>query len=585
MPGAQSASPEVSKVTATADGIEGTSTVTFVPVGYTSQNWATSGDFAVTQMTLLLNQYLSALIYAYNGCIDLLLCPGTTINPNLLPAANIYLLTPVGMSAASGGNQVQFASGLRTYFGISPCSSAVQSNRNYNPVATVIIEVPLAQVANVLFNSNIQAPLGPLCLPISTAFSPNPCITTTASGYVDLAFTISQNVDNAQTAVDLLEVFGKMVATAVKATTGTTTGSLFSLTSVLSTLLQLGDLSVTVITTDLTESGPLNSDTFFDLAQLSSAVGTLSGYEAKRLDILEASCDLFALAGVALATSPTGVGAVAGSASAGFQLVKIVATSIDIGIEAIPATLDPALQNNAIYQDIEYGFNAFTEFIDPAGTTIKPSFFDQNGNLVLGYDPTTGVMSYAGPDSILIPAGDGYLAFLAENPNSPSDYTETLNAVGGTGTPAVPYGVRFLSYNRAQALQRYEGMLMAGTNVSIPARFNATDGSFVSQTFLEPTVTVQQNSGSYTIAAKALLNNGTSVAATNAYMIVDGQESTMTQVDASTFDTTINTTFTIPTPFTIFVISPTIPGGFASGILGPSSLAPTITFSPAAVAF
>lgn len=59
----------------------------------------------------------------------------------------------------------------------------------------------------------------------------------------------------------------------------------------------------------------------------------------------------------------------------------------------------------------------------------------------------------------------------------------------------------------------------------------------------------------------------------------------MTQVDSSTFNVTVNNTFNVPTPFAVYVISPNVLGGFAAGILGPSSLAATVTFSPAAVAF
>jgi len=56
---------------------------------------------------------------------------------------------------------------------------------------------------------------------------------------------------------------------------------------------------------------------------------------------------------------------------------------------------------------------------------------------------------------------------------------------------------------------------------------------------------------------------------TDAFLIVNGQQSTMTAQSASTFETTLNGAFTNPTAFSVYMIEAGTPGGFASTVLFP----------------
>jgi uncharacterized repeat protein (TIGR03803 family) len=589
-PNVSTQSPVDAQVIATVNGIQGTATVTFVPPAITSTNWKTSGDFSVAQINLPLSQYLSVPIDSYDSCVNLHLCSGTPVDPSLIPPVTLYAIAPVGLSLTSFGNQAQFAAGLSSFFGLGQCTSSTQTNcipSGYNPVMTFILQVPVVQAANVLFNSNLASPLGPLCLPgVPSWFSPNPCLQTTANGYVDLAFTVSANSNNQQLISDLLKALGDNLATGIKGVNNTNIINVLS--SNLQVLLDLGDVTVSVVTTDLNQAGALSSYTLLDMWQLQKGLASalpLSGYTGKAISLLGAIGDLIKNAGTTAATAPTVLGAVVGTAAVGYDVVKIGFNVFDIGVELIPGNLDPSLQNNTFYQWFENGVHIVTTFVDPAGANIKPSFFDSSGTLVLGYNSATGSMTYAGPDGIIFPYGDGYLVLLAENPSEPSNYTQVLNAVGGSGTLPVPYGVQILSYNREQVTQGYEGALLDGSTVSIPTEFDFSDGSLMPQSSLQPTASVQQNAGTTTIVAKALLNDGSATAATSAFLIVNGQEFTLTQQDPSTFSMALNSTFTIPTPFIIYMISPNIPGGFVSGILGTANAALSVTLSASALTF
>ena len=537
--------------------------VTLVPPSTSVGNWANSDAFNVAQLSLPLSQYLSTPISAYDDCVNLTpqLCPGKAVNPALLPTANLYVITPPNLISP---NESQFTSALSTFFGINI--------PNYDPVAVVILQLPAVQSANVLFNSNLSSSLQMCFTGDAQNFLSNSCIQSTADGYINLAFTMSEGTNTQKTISDLLQAIATDLADIAKPSTDPTT-AVTTFESNLQVLLDIGNLTVSVIQTDLSQSGSLASYTLLDLSGLPSKLEnaaisglTLSGYVGKVLSLVNALGQISADVAAAAGSSETIVGPVLFSGGATLHVAQLVITSLDIAVELLPV-VDTSLQTNQLYQWFATGVEVVTSFVDPSGISIKPSLFDSKGNLVLGYDSGTGTTTYSGPDGILILNGNGYLALLAENSTAPSNYSQTLNAIGSV-SGALPYSVQLRSFSPTQAIQTYSGMLVTGNSVTIPVELNSTSGALLPETFLSPRLSVDEERTTVTVVAKAFLSDGSATAATDAFLILNGQQLAMTEVDASTFQITIDSTFMTPTPFTVYMTSPNIPGGYASGLLG-----------------
>lgn len=512
-----------------------------------------------------MGQYLSTPIQAYDDCINDSLCTGTVVNAGTLPTATVDIITPTNLLSP---NEAQFTSALSTYFGINVS--------HYNPVAVIILELPAIQAYNLLFSTNVTSP-SPFCFTGAATILLNaPCFQVTPDGYLDLAFTISEypNVSTEKAISSFLQAVASDLATVAKSESSSCLGCkpVQLLESNLQPFLNIGDITATVLNSDLSESGTLSSYTLFDLSSLPSRLDsaaatefTFSGYAGKILSLMDALTNLAGDVGFAAATSETVVGSVLAGGEATLHSAQLVLTSFDIAVELLPQ-LSPSAQT-PLYEWFETGVNIVTSFVDPTGAALMPTFFDSNGNLALGYDATTGSITYSGPDGILLPYGNGYLALLAESSGGPSNYSETLNTVGTAILP-MPYSIRILSYNRNQPIQAYDGMLLGGNPLSFPIQFNVTNGALIPQMSLSPTLTVTPNGSTTTVTAQAFLNDGSLTTATNAFLIVNGNQSEMAELNASTFETTLKNNFPDPTPFMVYMISSNVPGGFASGVLG-----------------
>ena len=267
--------------------------------------------------------------------------------------------------------------------------------------------------------------------------------------------------------------------------------------------------------------------------------------------------------GFAAATSETVVGSVLAGGEATLHSAQLVLTSFDIAVELLPQ-LSPSAQT-PLYEWFETGVNIVTSFVDPTGAALMPTFFDSNGNLALGYDATTGSITYSGPDQI-------YSRMETAIWHCWQRARAARPIIRRRSTPSellyfrCPIAFGF-SYNRNQPIQAYDGMLLGGNPLSFPIQFNVTNGALIPQMSLSPTLTVTPN-GSTTVTAQAFLNDGSLTTATNAFLIVNGNQSEMAELNTSTFETTLKNNFPDPTPFMVYMISSNVPGGFASGVLG-----------------
>lgn len=557
--GYTSQAPVTASVSATAGTVTSTSSVKFVPPATVTGYWGDSSAFQVTLFTLPLGQYLSTSIGAYN------FLSGSSINASSLPTANVYLITPANLLSP---NEAQFASAVSTYFGISV--------QNYNPAALVILELPVVQAANILFNANLASPVSACLTGDVVKLLNGACLESTSEGYINLAFTISLSTSSQQAIRDLLQAVATDLAAIGKQNYSDPTSAILNLESNLQPLLDVADLTVSVITTDLDQAGTLTSSTLLDFSglptKLNNALGTVFAFSAmfgKVVSVVDSMGQFAGAVGGDLGTCETVVGCVFFTSEATLDAAQMAITSLDLAVEILP-TLNTSPQNNQLYQDFETALNIVTTFVDPPGATIMPSFFDSEGNLVLGYDANTSTIRYASPNGILFPNGNGYIALLTENPSSPSNYSEILNTVG-TATGPMPYVIQIRSYNPSQPIQSYNGMLTGGSSVTVPIEFIATNGSLIPQPSLSPILSVNTSGNVVAVTAKAFLSDGSPATAAQAFFILNGQESSMTQVDESTFETSFADNLTAPTTATVYMIAPNLPGGFATTVLAPIS--------------
>jgi len=546
-PTSSSPSLIISSVTATVGNLSNTINIHFIPPGGLPTNWDGSAAFNVNAISLSMEQALSTTLGLRNNCILAANCSGPTVPfGNLTQTANFYFLTPKG-------SQATFAQALSQYFGITQCTADGQAGcipSEYNPAAVLIVEFPFTPVCNVLFDSNLSASqslgLG------NSALLVNPIVNTTAAGNIDLAFTIggaSANV--AQTVTDLQNVLLGDLTAIVKQGASSVTSALLDQ---LKLLLDMGDVTISVITTDLSQSGPLGSYVLFDLSFVKTLLndgGTIDSIVGKIFFLMTGA----AQTAVAAATSdPLGV----------VPAVRTAVTLLDLGIDIV-GTAVPSLQQNNLFQVFQNSADAITSIIDPPGSTIVPSIYDSNGTLVLGYDPTNGSINYVSSSGILFQAGDSYFAYLSENTTTPSKFSQVLTATGQN--IVLPYDSQIYSYVRSQPPELFAGMLAGQSSVTLPVVFNASSGALTPQTYLKPTVSVQQDGSTSTISATAVLSDGSATTATQAFLILNGQQSAMAQENASTFGISIGNSSSTPTSFTVYMIAPNIPAGFVSGIL------------------
>jgi hypothetical protein len=504
------------------------------------------------------------------------LCKGPAVDITKLPPVSAYLV--VSPTLLSSPNDPEFQTALSQYFGVT-------APAGYNPLALVLLDLPMVQFVNTLFNTSLQAPLPELCFPAQVNWLiGNQCIESTPNGDVVLAFLVSASTTTDKLTSDFLSALSADAAAVVKAGNDPPStlpnckgcGPVGLFMTNLQVLLDLGDLTIGVVTSDLNQTGALGSETLLDLSGLPQTLTaalsnglTWGGYVGKFLTIIDSFGQFSAAVGVGGTTcAETAVGCV-DLVDAVWHAAQVLLTSLDLIVEVFPP--DPEVAKTPLYQDFENGLNVVTSFVDPAGTGIVPSISDAAGNVVLGYDPSSGGTSYAGPAGILFPYANGYMALLTEDPNNPTTYTETLNSMGGSGT--VPYTVRVLSSDRNQAFQGYAGAVPGGSSVPVSLVPDPTTGGLTPQKFLAPAVYVQPGIGWVSVIAKAFFSDGSATTATSAMFVLNGQQTTMIKDSASTFHTMVTGTFANPTPFAVYMIAPGVAGGFASGVIAPTAMA------------
>jgi hypothetical protein len=500
--------------------------------------WKACTQFDIASLSVSYSQYLLPFVEAYN-----LLHPFNQISVdsiNSLPTVNLYMIT-----RSSSADQAEFTQALSQFLDITVPTG-------YDPLCVSVLELPFLQTINALFGADIQ---GPVTLPLPftgglNVFLSAQYVTTTAAGSLVLAFTFSKVEENSQGIIDLLQAIARDLVSLAKKPDleAIVTTGVDILNSITETL---GDASVSVITSDLDQTGPLNSYTLLDIVHIADTLSTLTtanGIVMKSIDLLWGGTEAAATGGLDVPAD-----------------VQTIMHALDLGLEILPYL--PAmsfLTDNTLYQLFMAGESMIVSIVDPNGTTAIPSVYDTSGSLILGYNFTSGDIVYASPEGILIPTAGDWLVLLNESSSNPVNYTVCLTAMGGNAS--VPYNLQILSSNQNVTAIGYSGMVLGGTSTIIPISV-APDGTLTQQVYLKPTVSVSETGNLFDFVATGLLNNGSSVSVDEAYLIINGSQYEMTRDNDSTFEFLTSLSPYGLVDYSVYMISSTTPGGFATDFL------------------
>jgi hypothetical protein len=505
-----------------------------------ASGWMTCTQFSITNPSVSFSQYLVPCIEAYN-----LLHPFSQISVDSvesLPQVNLYIITQ-----SSSADQSEFTQALSQYLGIT-------APTGYDPACVVILELPFLQTINTLFGTNIQ---GPITIPIppiagagSLIFLSAQSISTTPQGSIVLALTFSKVTSSNQGIVDALEVIAKDLVSLAKDPDLKTI--IATCLDVLNSITQnVGDISYSVITSDLDQTGQLGSYTLLDMVYMANTLSTLSTANSILMKSINLLC-----------------GGTEAATTGGLDLpadVQTIVHVLDLGFEILPYMPGLSfLENNTLYQLFMTGESIIVGIVDPNGTTIVPSVYNASGSLVLGYNFSSSDIIYGSADGLLIPAAGDWLVLLNQSANNPVNYTVCFSAIGGSAP--VPYNLQVLSSNQSVTPIAYSGMVLGGTSTIIHVNV-APNGTLIKQVYLKPKVSIRETGDIYDFVATGLLSNGSLASVTRAFLIVNGSQYEMTQDNSSTFE--IHNSVNIPgnVSYMVYLVSPNVPGGFASGIL------------------
>jgi len=534
-----SAPVPVTVTASTTQGKQATTQITFSPPSATASNWQMSSVFNIGRSEITLGQYLVPSANSYNVFV----AQDKKIDINALQNLTVPVFI---ITKAASADETQFTQALSQYF-------AMQASSTYDARELVIMEMPYTPAIQTLFNATVQ---GTITVPLPSflsLFFENPYLKTTSTGYFNFGFLFSQNNSSIKSFDDFLNAIDTGFEAIRKP------DSVCLLDAINLVLDHVGDVSLSVITSDLNQYGLLQSYKLMDLIGIKIAL--------TNTNILYSSVeDYFDVLNYGVQACISG----GGNAKAD---VRFVMTSFKIVFNGLPI-LVPSLKDNLWYVIVTHGVSVVTTVVDPNGATIVPSYYDASGTLVLGYDPSSENVIYASPSGIYSPIADSYITMLYENSTNSIKYTTVLNAVGGSDP--LPYNVQIAGSGQAGGSAGYAGMLPGGSSVSIPVNISS-NGNVPQEVCLSPQLTIGQNGNALTVTAKGTLSSGSTVPVSSALIVINGIQSAMNQVDASTFNTTVDTTnIPLPASLAVYMISPTVSGGFAEGIARAST---TVTFT------
>ena len=520
--------------------VNGAGTIT--PIVQEIVNWAKDPAFIVN------TQYIN-LATVGTVATSASLNPAIFLSYELLINQERLSQNPIQISvitASSSTTSTQFANQLKSYFQISP---ALNTNGfgDYAPGMVIILHIPFVQTLNSIYGISIPIQQYRLQFPeiVSSTLGTAKSIDTTLDGSLNMAFTISRNTNSYDQIGTALDKGSSVIAKLLKP-------NLVNVVEVVESILQgvldSIDISTNIITSDLNQKGALSAYIFSDLYQTKTSVSTII--------TMTGMCQKWLSLGEYAASSAMYVG--------GDLLsdVRFVLTAVDIGFDAASTWTTIVGPNNDAFNAFVSCVDTVTNIVDPNGTTIIPSFYDSNGNLILGYNVTSGDIIFRSHSGLLLEASDLYYGYLFENQTSPISYEVVLNTVGSADVN-VPYVLELYVSNSTVSPICYVGFLPTGNRVEITAN-PLPDGSIIQQTALAPKVKVNLTSSGYYFSAQPYLSNGTLYSATTGHLIINNTTYNMNELNISDFECLVPYSESNSNEALVYLFSPGIAGGYIS---------------------
>ena len=457
--------------------VSGASVVVSVSINY--QNWQSSQAFNISNSSITL------------GSVG-----GFVFNENV----NSYPIKVYSIQASRGVSENEFASNLSYYLGINV-------NSSYSPAYVIILDIPLVKIINTEFGTSLENYIGMnLSKMLSSNLFINGALNTTNSGNLIFAFTLSYSNDVNQYAnlaissvTSLLALAGLLIADSISPIKKSPIDVILSaLQNIEANILSSFDLTITDITSSLSDLGALSAHTFTDMATFFRGVSDLikaGSILNKFVSLLYFVGDLISSIGLSAATSLLDL---LSDASVISSLIQVSFTSVDITIDTIAFFNFYNIDSNWFFDSVKSAIDAATSIIDPNGSTVIPSVVEANGTIVLGYNPQTGSMIYHNSYGFMFNTSSNYVMYL--NRSFAGSFSIVYYSIGnGSQTELVPYESSIMVENDSIGAAQYAGLLPTGTNVS--AEFSVNNGYNISliNSVLRPSVTLTDGKGGFNI--------------------------------------------------------------------------------------
>lgn len=507
------------------------------------QTWKDVTDFTVTSTyinlatkdlsPLLLSQEYSNL-NAYNIAFNTIL-----ENPII-----IYKIT-----ASSSVSQSQFKLDLANYFGIT-------TPDGFYPYSVTILHIPILPLLNSLLNQNEQNINGidlASYLPKSF-FSNSSLFILSPNGDLNIALTYSFANLVPTTNVEITNLLGTIIKNLIDIVKGKQNVTDVIVSDALNYLVSKCDFTVSVITSSLSAQGKLAGYDILDFQHIYNSLEEIQTVLEDFFDIwlkitnLEDNLLLFGVTieipGLDIVTSALVI----------YNLFQLGFSIIKFFLDIYPI-INPNIISNNIYNIITHGVSISLEIMDPNQSTIYVSVYDENNQLVLGYNPNNGNITYSNNYGLIMKVGSDFSCYLYENRTDYTDYTVKLYSVGYNET--IPYILR-ITYKNDTIV--YNGMIPTGNSTPISI-LESNGGKLIYQTYLFPKYQIIKQSNGYFISATPYLSNGSLISAINSYLVINGTNYEMKAVNNSYY------TFLLPFNMSsesvyLYMIASNIPGGF-----------------------
>ncbi|MCL5068712.1 MAG: Ig-like domain-containing protein, partial [Thaumarchaeota archaeon] len=537
-----------------------------------TESWMSCSAFLIQSQSITIPSAVSSLLPTI--CTPFTNTCYTPPNPLTSSNLNNYPIDAYSIMPACSTSSCmsEYQQEMSVFFGVS--------DSGYQLTSAYLIHIPMISLLNALiqdipFTGSFDLQTQTYQAGLDTTIAGlTPYLQTTSQGDLNFLITVWQGTSsNAQS---VLEASGEATVTGfVQGLLSTILGVIkenpVSLADTLSGTLNsiagtygqsvgsfaaVGDAQLSLVTSNISATGQLSSNSIFNFAQMINAIVSLASDLSNLTGIYLSLLQLVYHLILAIFEAPTLVLLIV-------RLGQALVDAINVVVQAL--SFIPSISSNSVYKAIASAIGWVESVTDPSNSTIVPTFYTENGTFALGYDPSNGQIVYGSQYGFLIATNETYYAYLYENASTPTSYTSTLNALGAENT-AVPFEIDIMSYNKSSLPILYAGILITGTTKSLVILPNS-EGAIMQEPTLAPKVILSGGNGDYAISAIPYFRNGTLTSASGFYVIINGIEYKMNEENSSSFSFTLKIMLQKDTLAYVYGISSGAIGGVAVVLL------------------